>query len=751
MFLTSSVIIDFRYSLLQTERIKTGGYIIQAFRPYNFMILPVMDCQAECSYCFAKKNGRRMSSKTAEQAVAFIEAIAPEDRTIHLSFHGGEPLLAGEDFYAWFLPKLLDNFGRRISFAIQTNLWAMSEAFAELFRRYDVAVSTSVDGEKEMCDSQRCEAYYERTTNGLKILERYLLGAGRVCTIGRPNADRAAAVFRQSREPYQLHGAVPCMGRPRDNMSVGTDEMKRILNDSYEAYRADPGHSRILTIDDMIKGQFEGRGQSCTFSDCMGAFAAIGPEGDVYTCQRFYGMEEYRLGNIGDGLSEKDIVESVAFRRLSDTEEKKQTACRSCAHSAYCRGGCLYNALAAGAERDPYCEAYKALFDRSGKDMALEMGAVLLGRKEETAVLAMAGQRQHPYKIRMTRELIKKAAALGKRSDPAITEALRDPWPENRLNKLYLHLTFSCPLHCTHCYAEGGEQNCDELPPERVAGIVREAADCRFRTLVVTGGEPLYYHAFDRLCGMFSGIGRKGMRLVLRSSFGFPIEEQRMKMICEIFDEIVVSVDGDRNSHDARRGAGCYDQTVKNLEKAVSCGAAQKLALAAVLSRVQGRGPEGDSVRALAAKLHITKTDFRPLLPLGRSRGISTDAGQFCPEEAVFPDEIKLRHSCGLGQNLYIRPDGVAYPCYAWCGPDKILGRLKSESLAELLSRGGLYEYRRHDVDSNEKCRLCEVRYLCGGICKALVSDRENIDSGDFDCSARKEFFRELVKRAEEG
>lgn len=715
------------------------------FTPNNFMLLPTMACQAGCKYCFAKKSGEVMSRETADRAIDFIADIAPKGEAIHLTFHGGEPLLAGEEFYAYILPRLFERFGRRVNLSIQTNLWEMTDTLAELFRKYRVAVGTSVDGAKEMCDSQRGEGYYDKTAKGLEMLKNHRMGAGMICTFGAQNAGKAAQVYIESKSPYSIHGAVQTIGAPQNDMNVSAGQMKQILLDSYEAYRADPSHSRITTIDSMIKGQFKERGCTCTFFDCLGAFAAIAPDGGVYSCQRFCGMDEYCLGNISDGLTEQDILESPAYIRLRETEDKKQKACGDCRHFSYCMGGCLYNTLAAESEKDPHCEAYMALYNKSGFDMALEMGDIMLGRDKGTPVLAMAGDQPHPFKKRVSESRIKKAVELGKSDAPYSALYLRDPYPENNLNKLYLHLTFACPLRCPHCYAEGGENKTDELYAEQFASIVEEAADRAFRSVVITGGEPLVYKDFDRLCELLKKIDRKGTQLVLRSSFGFPIDDNVMKTICEVFDEIVVSVDGDKSTHDARRGNGRYDLTVENLKKAVNLGAAQKLGLAATLSREQTEGEAGESVHKLAASLNIPKTRFRPVLPLGRGSGAKQEPYQLCSEEMSVPEDFYLRHTCGLGQNLYVRPDGEAYPCYAWCESDKLLGKLGEEPLGALLDRGELFSYCAHDVDSNEKCRSCEVRYLCGGICKAWVSDRKNIDSGDFDCTERKKYFTRLT------
>jgi radical SAM protein with 4Fe4S-binding SPASM domain len=46
-----------------------------------------------------------------------------------------------------------------------------------------------------------------------------------------------------------------------------------------------------------------------------------------------------------------------------------------------------------------------------------------------------------------------------------------------------------------------------------------------------------------------------------------------------------------------------------------------------------------------------------------------------------------------------------------------------------------------------KKCRTCEVRYICGGICKAWVNDKKNVDSGDFDCSSRKKYFLQPAEK----
>lgn len=717
------------------------------FSPRNFMLLPTMACQASCSYCFAKKSGEVMSQSIAQKALDFIDRTAPRHETIQLTFHGGEPLLAGIAWYEALLPEIVARFGRRIRLSIQSNLHAMTDEYAELFRKYQLSVGTSVDGTEDICNVQRGENYYTKTKAGEAILQAHRIRAGEICTFDARHAHRAAEVFRAADAPYSIHGAIPALGFPPAPFSATPIDMTRIFYDSYNAYRADPAHCRISTIDAMAKGVFREKGTVCTFFDCLGVFAAIDPGGAIYSCQRFAGNPAYALGNVNDDPTENQLIQSAAYQSLHDAKMRKQEACSGCRHWQYCMGGCLYHALSAGTDKDPYCEAYRETFNRISTDMALEMGNVLLGKKTETPVLAMAGDRPHPFDQKQNAAALRNAVEKG-RSPERYAEKLRDPYPEMNLNKLYLHLTFDCPLRCAHCYARGGERRMDELPPERFTGIVREAIERRFRSVVFTGGEPLVYPRIDQLLSQIQKLDRKGVRFILRSSFAFKISDERLSAIFETFDEIVVSVDGGRESHDARRGAGSYELMVTNLERAIALFGSEKIGLAATLSESDRNGEPVESVRALAHRLNIGNVRIRPILPLGRGTGAAQKGNSAtCSEELSLPIRFQTRYTCGLGQNLYVEPDGSAYPCYAWAEREKRLGELSRENLGELLDRGELFEYCAHDVDTNEKCHSCEVRYLCGGICKAWLRDRENVDSGEFDCAARKEAFTRLAAK----
>jgi uncharacterized protein len=726
-----------------------------SFRPGNFMLIPTAACQVSCAYCFGPNRGETMSVGIADQALAFMARIAPAEGSVHVTFHGGEPLLAGAEYYEYILPRLTELFGRRLRLSMQTNLLAIDERMASLIRDYRITVGTSADGDEALCDAQRGKGYYAANERGRSLLRQKGVDVSRICTLTHLSADEAARVFRHYAGeppliglPYSLHGAVCALGHEPDAHTVTVDDMARILLDTLAAYRQNMMQTRVSTLDTMAKGCFDGEGHVCTFFPCLGRFAAIAPDGGVYSCQRFCGHAELMLGNVTDGLTEEQILQSPAYQTLHQKQEGAQEACGDCMHFAYCNGGCLYNMFASDTVKDPYCEAYRAVFDRMVRDMALEMGGLMTKRvtPDQAQLLQMAGDQPHPYDLAVNEQRLRQAVSWGRY--PLGASQTLEAYKRNRvqeLNKLYLHITFDCPLRCDHCYVSGGETDMPEMPADAALGIISDAQKALFRSVVVTGGEPLVHGGIDALLTGIKTIDLKGMRLILRTSLGFPIQDERLKAVWEAFPEIVVSIDGDEKSHDMRRGTGRYAQAVANLERMKDMGFIGRVGVCATLSKTQHEGPEVEAVTALCERLGIENIRFRSVLPLGRAEGITQDEGFTCMAESEKSRPFRPRFTCGLGQNLYVEPDGGAYPCYAWCGSDKRLGNVLSDGLAAILDSAAFRELARHDVDANEKCRVCQVRYLCGGMCKAWVWDKGNIDGGGFNCTARKAAFGHLA------
>jgi uncharacterized protein len=68
-------------------------------------------------------------------------------------------------------------------------------------------------------------------------------------------------------------------------------------------------------------------------------YMAVTPTGDLYPCHQFVGEKKYLLGNIYDGITNREAQSEFADCNVYAREE-----CRECWAKLYCSGGCAANA-----------------------------------------------------------------------------------------------------------------------------------------------------------------------------------------------------------------------------------------------------------------------------------------------------------------------------------------------------------------------------------------------------------------------
>jgi uncharacterized protein len=357
-------------------------------RPFHVMIIPTLGCPSKCSYCWSSEEGSPiMSIKTIEDVVAWLKDFRADPVTF--TFHGGEPLLAGADFYRKTLPLLSGELKHlEPNFALQTNLWKLTPELAEVLAEFDIPIGSSLDGPKELNDLQRSEGYYERTMRGCEIAKEHGLQVQFICTFTSYSVKFKEDIFNFFLEnglTLKLHPALPSL-RSDDPLkwALSPEEYGELLVYLLDKYLDNMGQIEVRNINDYCRCVLTGRGTVCTFVDCMENTFAIGPDGSIYPCYRFVGMPEYIMGNVRDNPSQDDLAGSAAGQRMRQFKEYVNRECKGCKHIRYCRGGCPYNAIAPTNGEimgvDPHCEAYKRIFDeitdRFNKEM---MGSFGLG------------------------------------------------------------------------------------------------------------------------------------------------------------------------------------------------------------------------------------------------------------------------------------------------------------------------------------------------------------------------------------
>ncbi len=166
----------------------------------------------------------------------------------------------------------------------------------------------------------------------------------------------------------KLHPALPSLrDKEPEKWALDPEEFGDLLIYLLDKYLENLNEIEIMNINDLCKCLFTNRGTICTFVDCMGDTFAVGPDGSIYPCYRFVGMPEYVMGNVYNHPSRETLANSDAWKVMHQFKEYVNQQCSGCTHIRYCRGGCPYNAIVHnnGELRgvDPYCVAYKKIFD----------------------------------------------------------------------------------------------------------------------------------------------------------------------------------------------------------------------------------------------------------------------------------------------------------------------------------------------------------------------------------------------------
>src|SRR3989339_960440 len=139
------------------------------------------NCNLRCVYCYYKgihrKKPIRMNDITLKSIIQKLLALSGEEKEVHFYWHGGEPLLAGIDFYQKII--LLENelnvYGKKICNHIQTNATLLTDNWVDFLVGNDFNVGISLDGPKEIQDVNRPTisggGSFDSVMKGLKLFQ----------------------------------------------------------------------------------------------------------------------------------------------------------------------------------------------------------------------------------------------------------------------------------------------------------------------------------------------------------------------------------------------------------------------------------------------------------------------------------------------------------------------------------------------------------------------------------------------------
>ena len=142
--------------------------------PINFLIKPASsNCNYKCKYCFYNSIAEKrdiasygiMKEDTLEAIVK--KGLEYAEVMCGFAFQGGEPTLAGLDFYVKLieLQKKYNIKKLKIYNSLQTNGMLIDEKWARFLHDNDFLVGLSLDGPKDVHDINRVDSKNHGTFN----------------------------------------------------------------------------------------------------------------------------------------------------------------------------------------------------------------------------------------------------------------------------------------------------------------------------------------------------------------------------------------------------------------------------------------------------------------------------------------------------------------------------------------------------------------------------------------------------------
>ena len=132
---------------------------------------------------------------------------------------------------------------------------------------------------------------------------------------------------------------------------------------------------------------------------------------------------------------------------------------------------------------------------------------------------------------------------------------------------LIASITSSCNLHCAGCYSRCNHATVDSEPVKQLTDeewlrVFDEAEGLGISFILLAGGEPMLRR------GVIEAAGKKKKILFPIFTNGTFLDEQYLKLFARCRNLIpVMSIEGNREVTDERRGEGIYDMLINNMEE----------------------------------------------------------------------------------------------------------------------------------------------------------------------------------------
>jgi radical SAM protein with 4Fe4S-binding SPASM domain len=292
------------------------------------------------------------------------------------------------------------------------------------------------------------------------------------------------------------------------------------------------------------------------------------------------------------------------------------------------------------------------------------------------------------------------------------------------LHLVTVEITGRCNLSCRHCYR--GNDAHEDLIDFNL--LLNQLAEITPYYITVSGGEPLL---LEDVFYLAKGLKNVCQKLLLTTN-GTLVREFPWDYF-RIFDDVQISLDGDRVTHEAIRGKGAFEKAmdaahylIGTVPVSMQCTVNQsnynQLSSIVQISKAMGAVPKMGRMCGFGRNGLDPVCDpnlWKDLLQSAIGCGmLNDDPLSFWfddkKKKSCKPDKITGGCTAGIA-GIAISPDLNVYPCVKLRVP---AGNLKKQSLKEIWLKSPLFNELRDWRNLKGHCSTCEFVGICRG-CRA--------------------------------
>lgn len=296
----------------------------------------------------------------------------------------------------------------------------------------------------------------------------------------------------------------------------------------------------------------------------------------------------------------------------------------------------------------------------------------------------------------------------------------------HKLYAVHLKLTDECNLSCKYCYAKSGAKK-STLPLSKLKNIVDEIHELSTNVnYTLSGGEPLLY---SNIFELMEHIRSHNCAIALLTN-GMYINKENVKKISQLCELIKISIDGSSEKMNSiTRGKNSFKSALSGYELLLQENANVMVSMTVTKKNIH-------DIENMV-KMFGNRLNLQPFFKAGRGAindefGISgieyyeamAKIENFQPLSKLGESLARLKNKgvtkCTVGdQEISISDNGNVYPCHMLTEDEFFGGNVNNMSIKEILNSSILKNVASFSSLINEECKVCPIKLLCGGACRA--------------------------------